>query len=611
MNFDIKKRFLTNKKMLSKFQQNPSPLKQENSQPFLLKFKPVKSSLNSLNIQEESSQTGLLKIPLYEGKIIKLIIPKEKKLETVSLNFGEGKDLDWYSVSNKDCPETDCEKCKLKSSFHPNYINAKLTGCIGISCEKIEDVAKRLLEFRGYTYIKIDKTQYEPIVHYKCPQKHSRTVSYRKLRLGDGCFECKKEERDNEKKGKKPDNVRKEIIPCDCKVKKLGVQKGASYVCAHYNFAVLYPDLASDWDFENNDGIAPDKVSPGSAKKFWFICRNENCLNSYEQPIKKKTNRNDGCPYCKGLKVNSTNSFLSTHPELCKELDPDNEIKPDELTSRSSIVLGWICNKHETPYKYSASPSSRTNFFKPTGCRRCNFPGFEQEAGGHEFFLKEAEKAHPFENYSYPQEYINNTTPINIYCHNTYQGILPLEEHGLFLQSPEVHKSGSGCPKCAKEKKESKISRDMKSFLNLMGLENGKDYILEKTFEDMKYINSLYIDFYFNQNNKLKFPTVFETDGRQHIASISTWGGKENLKNNQLRDLAKDLYCLKNKINIIRIPYSVILTKEYIENLFKLCENEQVYMSYPHYIEKIQESFDLSTVKVIPVIPPLKVKLIC
>lgn len=501
--------------------------------------------------------------------------------------------LDWDSIRMKDCPKINCSNCKLKSSYHPFYIEAGITGCVGVKCEKMEDVAKRLLEFRSYKFIKIDRTGYEPKIFFQCDKEypHTHYVTFRRLRLGIGCNPCKIE------KKKKTVSVKKEAEKCNCKKLRLGKQFGPSYVCSHYNFQVLYPDLALQWDVELNNGLTPDKVSPHSAKKYWFRCSNKKCNLPYDQPLKKKTSRGDGCPFCRGIRVCLENSLLSTHPELCKELDPDNDIKPDEITHGSSVKVGWLCFNHgEKVHKYRTSPALRTSPNHMTGCRRCNFSGYDQEAGGHEHFLKEAKKAHPYENYSYPENYINNTTPINIYCPVSTGGSFPPQPHGLFLQTPESHKLGRGCPKCADERSESKIIKDLKYIINNMGYKINEDYFPEKTFPDMKHINSLHIDLFFPKIKDIPLPIAFERDGKQHFVSVKYWGGNKNLSETQKRDQAKDLYCVENKINLIRIPYNVKITEEYINNIFELCKKSQVYMSYSHYHECVGKSFDLSTI---------------
>jgi hypothetical protein len=58
-----------------------------------------------------------------------------------------------------------------------------------------------------------------------------------------------------------------------------------------------YPLIAKEWDFEKNYPVTPDKVSPHSSARYFWIC--PDCLNSYESTICHRTNGEPrGCPVC-------------------------------------------------------------------------------------------------------------------------------------------------------------------------------------------------------------------------------------------------------------------------------------------------------------------------
>ena len=59
----------------------------------------------------------------------------------------------------------------------------------------------------------------------------------------------------------------------------------------------LYPQIASEWDYELNS-LLPSEVSKGSGKKVWWKCKT--CGKSYAAIICNRTGRNTGCPYCAG-----------------------------------------------------------------------------------------------------------------------------------------------------------------------------------------------------------------------------------------------------------------------------------------------------------------------
>lgn len=69
----------------------------------------------------------------------------------------------------------------------------------------------------------------------------------------------------------------------------------------------------------------------------------------------------------------------------------------------------------------------------------------------------------------------------------------------------------------------------------------------EKRFEDLKQYS---FDFYVNNEY------IIEYDGKQHFQPNSWSSHPEELKKIQQRDKNKNEYCFKNKIPIIRIPYT-------------------------------------------------------
>ena len=84
------------------------------------------------------------------------------------------------------------------------------------------------------------------------------------------------------------------------------------------------------------------------------------------------------------------------------------------------------------------------------------------------------------------------------------------------------------------------------------------NFITQKTFEDGRYIQSnakMKFDFYVN--NKY----IIEYDGLQHFQPVQFGGvsiekAQQNYISNQERDKEKNQYCNKNKIPLIRIPYT-------------------------------------------------------
>lgn len=107
------------------------------------------------------------------------------------------------------------------------------------------------------------------------------------------------------------------------------------------------PDLWIEWDFEKNNELGLDiwKVTKGSNKKAWWVCKK--CNSTWEAMITNRQNQN--CPYCRGLKVNETNSLEKLRPDLSSEWNyHKNKLTPSDYVCGSNKKVWWICDKgHE------------------------------------------------------------------------------------------------------------------------------------------------------------------------------------------------------------------------------------------------------------------------
>ncbi|MBL6666334.1 MAG: hypothetical protein ISP66_04975 [Flavobacteriaceae bacterium] len=134
------------------------------------------------------------------------------------------------------------------------------------------------------------------------------------------------------------------------------------------------------------------------------------------------------------------------------------------------------------------------------------------------------------------KSYIDLDTPMEMICEN----------HGVFLQTPKIHRYGSGCPKCNHSKGERaiEITLDEKHIF----------YETQKKFDGLKDKSSLRCDFYIPKLN-----LVIEYNGKQHYEEISFFGGNNSLEANKKRDSIKKQYCFDNNIRfeIIRFDEDV------------------------------------------------------
>lgn len=133
-----------------------------------------------------------------------------------------------------------------------------------------------------------------------------------------------------------------------------------------YNdFATVYPNLLSEWDYEKNTDVSPEKITARTDKKVWWICSQK---HSYQQAVLNKVN-GCGCPYCSNKKVHKKiNSLNITDPEIIDEWDYDrnNPLTPEYFTRGSGKKVWWKCRN--CGYEWQASVNSHV---KGHGCPKC------------------------------------------------------------------------------------------------------------------------------------------------------------------------------------------------------------------------------------------------
>lgn len=129
--------------------------------------------------------------------------------------------------------------------------------------------------------------------------------------------------------------------------------------------------------------------------------------------------------------------------------------------------------------------------------------------------------------------YINANTPIEMKCP---------EGHVFKMRFGDFKNNNRRCPICSSSNGELEVA----SILDKLGIK----YIREYIFKDCKFKSYLPFDFYLPEYNIL-----IEYDGIQHYEIIEYFGGFDSFVNTKIRDTVKNIYCDKNNIELIRIPY--------------------------------------------------------
>jgi len=174
-------------------------------------------------------------------------------------------DVKWTSVRNaEESPESNisCSKCGHKTLFHPNYVKAGIALCTRKKCKKIEEVAALMLQLRGYKYLSSNKRGDRVNIKFICGSEHTCDVLFETLRRGAGCKQC----HINGSKKERFIEQAQDRISCNCRELKLGKMFGSTRVCGHYNFKVIFPECAEEWDVKRNTFSATE-IAPKSDTK--------------------------------------------------------------------------------------------------------------------------------------------------------------------------------------------------------------------------------------------------------------------------------------------------------------------------------------------------------
>jgi hypothetical protein len=128
----------------------------------------------------------------------------------------------------------------------------------------------------------------------------------------------------------------------------------------------------------------------------------------------------------------------------------------------------------------------------------------------------------------------------------SYKVIIICPKHGEFIQRPQSHSKGTGCPYCNISKGEDEIEK----YLIKNNIEYIREYKFDKCFNP-KTNKKLPFDFFLPKQNQ-----IIEYQGEQHYKKTGYFekraGGLEGL---QYRDNIKKQYCIDNNIIYLEISY--------------------------------------------------------
>jgi len=303
------------------------------------------------------------------------------------------------------------------------------------------------------------------------------------------------------------------------------------------------PELLKEWDLERNieQGLNIETLSYGSNKEAWWICLK--CTSNYSMKISNRTMKKHKCPYCRGLRVNNTNSLHSCSPNIAKEWHPvkNLSVTTKNVTNSSSKKAWWIGS---CGHEWQSIISNRTKQDK--GCPYC--AGQKLLVGFNDMWTTNPELArklaNPDDGYKYTE---SSNKKVDWKC-TVCQAIV----QNKIISN--IKKQGIRCQICSLGK--SYPERIMLNILNSSRIE----VECEKIFEWSKRRR---YDFYLPKLNM-----IIEVHGKQHYSDYHIYDKISKIDERKKIDLEKRKDAMKNGISLyIEIDARTSNAEDIIKNI--------------------------------------------
>lgn len=211
------------------------------------------------------------------------------------------------------------------------------------------------------------------------------------------------------------------------------------------SLAEMFPDIASQWDYNRNGSVTPETISAGSHKEAYWIC--PICHQSYIKRIcnrtspSKRNNESDKCPICLGrVIIPGFNSLKTKYPDVVEnEWDYDlNDVDPDTISAHTNKKYWWRCI-HGHP-SYLSTPNNKIS---NTGgnCPYCSHQKLSPENSLAIVNPKLAEE------WCYE---LNALSPDKVFANANISVFWKCSKGHIWKAKINNRNLGKGCPECAK-----------------------------------------------------------------------------------------------------------------------------------------------------------------
>lgn len=328
---------------------------------------------------------------------------------------------------------------------------------------------------------------------------------------------------------------------------------------------LFIPDFILIQETIDKFGYDPNELYGVKSYDLYMVCKCDICSNIYESKYSScliRYKKMKKCRYCSNkensiigsdkrsnkLKENYSNGYI--HPMLGKKHKDESKEKMSEHRigksydeiygiEKSKIIKEKISKStsgDKNPFygkKHTKESIERMSIIQKNIVRRgkdCNFFGknYNKLMTNEQFIQKCMLKHGNLYDYS-STKYKSYNDFVDIIC----------KKHGVFKQKPSIHLSGCGCQKCNNSIGEILIE----DFL----IKNNIKYTKQYSFDNCFYKRKLLFDFYLNDLN-----ICIEYDGEFHYKDF----GFNDLNGQKMKDSIKDIFCIKNNIKLLRIPYT-------------------------------------------------------
>ena len=206
------------------------------------------------------------------------------------------------------------------------------------------------------------------------------------------------------------------------------------------DLATVFPDIAEQWDYENNAGKTPQDVCAHTTQYANWICPRG---HRWSAMINDRS-KGSGCPFCAGrLPIPGETDLATVFPDIAEQWDyENNEGKtPRDVCAHSNQHANWICPRG---HRWSTRINDRS---KGSGCPFC---------AGRLPIPGETDLATVFPDIAEQWDYENNEgrTPRDVCAYTTTQYANWICPRGHRWSAMIHHRAnGSGCPYCSGKKK--------------------------------------------------------------------------------------------------------------------------------------------------------------